>query len=219
MRYMALAIWITFATIGCGAIQTLPSTPSTSPPPDPQKKLVGTAVCPNLNAGEGKACRIDRKGHGFQVWPERILVVADPQPGIWLVTWTLHEDLMFDHTMKAVYDDHIAFKCYIRPGDGSYWGPFDFALKSGGFWTTYGFGIKAASSGTLGGILGGSAGGPWGPIGSAIGGAGAEGVGLLIQKNRDKSWQAQAITVAHEICGFMAAPAAPPSRPGSLTIH
>ena len=209
MRRVALATLITFATIGCGAIHTQPSMPSTSQPPNPIK-LVGTPACPQLNAHDGKACRFGRAGHGFQVWPERIWVVADPQPGIWLVTSGFDDDLVFDHTMSGVLDDHVAFKCYIRPGDGSYWFPFDFTIKSGGVWATYGIGVKAIWAGALGIGLG--------PIGSASGGAGAEAFGKWIQSNEDQSWQKQAIGVANDICRYLAAPAVSPPRPGSLTI-
>ena len=210
MKRVALATLITFATIGCGAIHTLPSTPSTSQPPDPQKKLVGTPACPQFNAHNGKACRFGRGNHGFQVWPERIWGVADPQPGIWLVTSELEEDLMFDHTMRGVNDDHVAFKCYIRPGDGSYWFPFDFKIKSGGVWATYGVGVKAIWAGALGVGLG--------PIGAASGGAGAEEFGKWIKSHEDQSWQLQAIGVANDICRSLAAPAAPPPRPGPPSI-
>lgn len=202
MRTVTLIALITFAATGCATIHNPPEM-SQLPVPD-SSMIVGTPACPKLNAKGGRACRFDRGGHGFQVWPERISTKPTPESGVWLVTGTGHNDQMFDHTLRWRKDDHIFFECFIRPGDGSYYGPFGFQIERGGVWKTYGLGItgvSAAGVGVLGAVLVPGAGGP---VGAAAGGGAAQALGSALSKLGDRSWEKQAGQLAQDICEVLA---------------
>ena len=167
------------------------------------KMIIGTQACPKLNEHGSKACKFQRKGHDFQVWPGRISIEATSDPAIWLVTGSGHEDGMFDHVLRVRKDDHITFQCFVR-NDGRYYGPVGFQIKRGGVWKTYGTGIQTAAAAVSGAVAAYFATPASAPAAATAGGEAAKLLGTTLSKLPDHDWEMQAKGVAGDICKALA---------------